>query len=559
MNPRFAPHATAVLAALLMLVACAGPAAAPLAQSPAPLVPVTSSVRPLSQGRPCTNSFVPHILDHTTRVSTKVVGLYESNGAGVAINDLDGDGDLDIVLANLGGPNTILWNEGGLVFRTQRLDDGDSRAVNIVDVDGDGRQDIVFTRRFTKPSYWHNTGASEDARFVKSELPDVNNPFYSMNWGDLNGDGYLDLVAGSYDTELQKQQGPIFSYQGGGVGVFVYTRLGQRFAVQRLANQADALAIALPDLNADGRPDILVGNDFNRPDYAWLRVGDEWTATQPFNSTTEDTMSLDVGDIDNDGRPEIFATDMKPYNKDVRTMAAWLPMMQKMTRPASSADPQVTENVLQVRGADGRFRNQAYERMVDATGWSWSSKFGDLDDDGFLDIYVVNGMIAEGLFSHLPGDELIEENRALRNDGRGVFTLAPEWGLGSTASGRGMSMADLDGDGDLDIIVNNLLSPAQLFENRLCGGSSLEVDLRWPGSKNPYAVGAQLALHTSAGTYYRDVRAASGYLSGDPARVHFGVPAGAATERLEIRWPDGAVSAVDTLAERTLVTVTRDS
>ncbi|MBC8076278.1 MAG: CRTAC1 family protein, partial [Chloroflexales bacterium] len=235
----------------------------------------------------------------------------------------------------------------------------------------------------------------------------------------------------------------------------------------------------------------------------------------------------------------------------------WLPMMKLMTHPTTSDDPQITENVLQVRGADGRFHNQAYSRFIDATGWSWSSKFGDLDNDGFLDLYVVNGMIAEGLFSHLPGNALVEENRALRNDGHGAFTLAPHWGLGSTASGRGMSMADLDNDGDLDVVVNNLQSPAQLFANQLCGGASLEVDLRWPGSKNRYAVGAQLALYTSTGTYYRDVRAASGYLSGDPARVHFGMPANAAFQRLEVRWPDGAVSNVAPITARTLATVTR--
>jgi hypothetical protein len=548
----------ALLAALLALAGCGGSPVMQPAQLGAAQARATSAARPLAPARPCTNTFVAHTLDHTTTSGEKVVPLFDSDGSGVAIGDLDGDGDEDIVLANLSGPNTILWNEGGLAFRTQRLPHGESRAASIVDVDGDGRLDIVFTRRFAKPTYWRNTGAEGDARFLQGDLPDVNNPFYSMNWSDLDGDGDLDLVAGSYDTELRKQEGPIFDQQGGGVGVFVYTREGQHFVARRLSEQADTLALALPDLNADGRQDILVGNDFTRPDYAWLRADDGWVATTPFEQTSENTMSLDVGDIDNDGRPEIFATDMKPYNKDVQTMANWLPLMSHMSPPASSADVQTTENVLQIRRSNGSFDNQAYERFVDATGWSWSSKFGDLNNDGFLDIYAVNGMIADGLFSHLPGDELVEENRALRNDGKGYFTLAPEWGLGSTSSGRGMSMADLDGDGDLDIVVNNLRSPAQLFENRLCGGASLEVDLRQPGSQNPYAIGARLALHTTAGTYYRDVRVASGYLSGDPARIHFGVPLGAAPVQLEVRWPDGATSSVETLATQTLLTVTRD-
>jgi enediyne biosynthesis protein E4 len=556
-NSRLTRSALVLLAVLLALAGCGGATVTQPMQSNALAAQATTSARAFAPAQSCTNTFIAHTLDHTTIAGEKVVPLFDSNGSGVAIGDLDADGDQDIVLANLREPNTILWNEGSLAFRTQRLPHGESRAASIVDVDGDGRLDIVFTRRAAKPTYWRNTGMEGDARFAQGDLPDVYNPFYTLNWADFDGDGDLDLVAGSYDTELLKQQGAIFNYHGGGVGVFVYTHEGERFSAQRLSNQADTLAIALPDLNADGRLDILAGNDFTRPDYAWLNAGDSWTSTEPFEDTAENTMSLDVGDIDNDGSPEIFATDMKPYDKDVRTMANWLPMMERMSHPTSSEDVQTTENVLHVRGGNSRFDNQAYERFADATGWSWSSKFGDLDNDGFLDIYTVNGMIADGLFSHLPGDELVEENRALRNDGKGSFALAPEWGLGSTASGRGMSMADLDDDGDLDIVVNNLQSPAQLFENRLCRGASLEVDLRQPSSKNPYAVGARLALHTSAGTYYRDVRAVSGYLSGDPTRIHFGVPAGAAPQRLEVRWPDGVVSSVDAPAIGTLVTVTR--
>jgi hypothetical protein len=91
----------------------------------------------------------------------------------------------------------------------------------------------------------------------------------------------------------------------------------------------------------------------------------------------------------------------------------------------------------------------------------------------------------------------------------------------------------------------------------LCGGENLEVDLAWPETHNTRAIGAQLALHTSAGTYYRDVRAMSGYLSGDPARIHFGFPASASLAELNIRWPDGAVSHIQPTAAHTLLTITR--
>ncbi len=508
----------------------------------------------------CTDAFISHSLDHTTDGGGKVIALFESNGAGVAINDLDNDDDLDIVLANLNDVNTILWNDSGLVFRTQRLDFGDSRAVSIVDVDGDGWQDIVFTRRFAKPTLLHNNGqppsADETGRFTAADLVGVNNPLYSMDWADLNGDGRLDLVAGSYDTEIRKQEGGIFDYRGGGVGVFVHERAEGGYTSERLADQADALTIALTDLNGDGRLDILVGNDFERPDYSFLRAVTGWVAAQPFDDMTTNTMSLDVGDVNNDGSAEIFATDMMPYQHNEATMAAWQPLMQKMTHPPEG-DPQGMTNVLQSRNTTGRFVDNAKVSPLAATGWSWSSKFGDLNNDGFLDVYIVNGMIADGILDHLPNDELVEENQALRNDGTGGFVPAPEWGLGSTASGRGMTMADLDSDGDLDIVVNNLRSPAQLFENDLCGGAGLEVDLRFPSTGNPNAISARVTLDTSVGILQRRVRANAGYLSGETSRLHFGLSANAVIERMVISWPDGRVSTLDKPLPNLLLTITR--
>ena len=107
-----------------------------------------------------------------------------------------------------------------------------------------------------------------------------------------------------------------------------------------------------------------------------------------------------------------------------------------------------------------------------------------------------------------------------------------------------MVMADLDGDGDLDIVVNNLQDPAQMFENQLCEGESLLVELSQPGSANTNAIGATLILRSEAGTYRRIVQATSGYLSGNTAQVHFGFPDGTVLESLQVIWPDGQTSQV---------------
>ena len=517
-------------------------------------VPVEVRATRLSAGTSCTGRFERHVLPHTTSNGNAPIRMFNSNGSGLGINDLDDDGDEDVVLANLAGANTILWNVGGLTFRKRSLPHGDSRAVNIVDVDGDGNQDILFSRHTMPPTLWRGLGGR---RFVEATLPGVEGKVYATNWADMDADGDLDLVAGAYDAGLEKDLGYNFMFTRSGGGLYLYQNRAGQFGYNKLAERAEALALALPDLDADGRPEIMVGNDFDVPDQTWRRSGDSWSQITPFRKTTHSTMSFDLGDIDNDGVQEVFASDMKPYDQDVRTLAQWRPMMAQMPHQPFKGDRQVMENVLQVRGDDGSYHNKAYDRRVDATGWSWSAKFGDLDRDGFLDLYVVNGMIANDLFHYLPAGELVEQNQALRNDGQAHFKPAPEWGLGSTASGRGMSMADMDSDGDLDIVVNNLGKPAELFENRLCGGPSLLVDLRQSASPNTRAVGASLRLHTSAGSYHRDVRVASGYLSGDPSRVHYGIPDGATLHSLEIRWPDGAVTTVGNVPGNHLLTVTR--
>lgn len=134
----------------------------------------------------------------------------------------------------------------------------------------------------------------------------------------------------------------------------------------------------------------------------------------------------------------------------------------------------------------------------------------------------------------------------------------PEWALNSTRSGRSMSMADLDdNDGDLDIVVNNLQSSAQLFENQLCTGSSLELDLFWPESGNSRALDAIIYLETGNGRQTRQVKASSGYLSGDPARIHFGFPQKTDLQSIYIQWPDGEITTINNLRANTLLSVTR--
>jgi len=504
---------------------------------------IETEIMPLDARLKCSETFVTHTLDHTTTSPRgDIVQQFEANGSGVAINDLDNDGDLDIVLANHADMNTILWNEGNLNFRTERLTHGDSRAVVIIDVDGDGWNDLFFTRTASAPSYWHNLG---DGQFEHEFLPNIAEPLYSVAWGDLDADGDLDFVGGTYDAALLDAFGQEFLLNSG-AGIYYYQNVDGVFQPRRIAYKAQTLALILVDINHDGRLDIVVGNDFAVPDYVWVRTDDDWEISNLFTTYSHSTMSYDFADLNNDGNSEIFSTDMKPYDDNPATIDAWRPVLGSLySEHTNPNNPQIMENVLLKQSPDNTYNNDADNIGIDASGWSWSGKFGDLDQDGFIDLYIVNGFIEFTIFSHLDNHELVEENLAFRNMDGMSFEPMPEWGLYSTSSGRGMSMADLDMDGDLDIVVNNLRAPAQLFENQLCSGRSLQVDLEWDAIHNYHQIGAELLLHTSAGTFYRYVKSASGYLSGDTTRIHFGFPSNADIQSLEIRWTDGQHSIIE--------------
>ena len=529
------------------------------AQPGGPSTSVEVESQPLAiDSRQCTGSFVTHPLPHVTRSDKERIGLYQGHGAGVALADLNEDGLIDIVLAGQHAPSNILWNLGELKFRSEPLDAEGSRAVNAVDGDGDGRLDLVFTHSGGAPSFWRAGGNPKQPDFTRIAKQDfINRQFpFVMAWGDLDDDGDLDMVGGSYDRELNSLGlGSLFAGSPVGGGVYLYTNEGGAFEAFLLFLPSEALAILLTDLDGDGRRDILSGNDFDPPDAVLLNKPEGWVDAFPFERISSNTMGFAEGDIDNDGNFEIIATDMKPYLEN----PVWQPNLEGYQPMQSDDGIQFLANSLQSRSGVFDFSERGDKAGVDATGWSWSVQFGDLDNDGDVDLYVVNGMFDPVIFANLPGNELIQENQALRNDDTGHFVPAPEWKLGATESGRGMSFADLDNDGDLDVVVNNLAKPSVLFENRLCVGNALEVTLHWEGFPNRRAIGAQLRLYTTQGILHRKMRLSSGYLSSLPARVHFGL--GQATssdlQQLEVIWPDGLISRIDQPPLGTLLQVRR--
>ena len=262
---------------------------------PVMAVETTVTSTPFALPSDCEDRFVTHSLPHTTTVPGGAeVRMFEANGSGAGINDLDNDGLMDIVLANHAGANTILWNSGGLEFEQATFGDGNTRAVTIIDLDADGWQDIVFSRVASAPNLWRNLGGRQ---FEQVLLPGISQPLYSINWADTDQDGDLDLVGGTYDAELLTLLGAEF-LDSHIAGVYAYENANATFYAERLADEAQALALLLSDIDGDGSPEILVGNDFAVPDYSWTRNEAGWQALWPFSNMSHSTMSFDSADLE---------------------------------------------------------------------------------------------------------------------------------------------------------------------------------------------------------------------------------------------------------------------
>ncbi|MEY3989046.1 MAG: hypothetical protein RI985_127 [Chloroflexota bacterium] len=534
----------------LILSACSSVAHAPAWDSPTVDTTITSNS--LSKPSVCTNTFRKIPLQHTVKLPEPVT-LFVSNGSGVATGDVNGDGLIDIVLANIAGDTTLALNQGALRFEEIGLSLPHTRAIQLVDVDGDGLIDISATHRNAGMSILKNMGGTPPTFQNIAHTIRTKNT-YSMLWHDFDGDGLLDVVTGSYDAEvLRGGSQSLFEHQHRGVFLHQQTIDGT-FVTTQLATEANALAITALDVDYDGHDDIVVGNDFDLRDAVWIHQNGTWVYHEPFVSTPHSTMSYDVGDVNRDGQPELFAADMNPYQTDVVTMASWLPVTSNMNQFHPADDPQLMENAMLQRQQNGRWSTIGRAVATTATGWSWSSRLNDFDNDGWLDLYVVNGMIAQELFPYLADHALVEENQALRFDGQ-RFVPMPQWQLNDTASGRGMATADFDNDGDIDVVINNLQSASVIYENQLCGGNSIQLDLRQTGT-NPFAVGAHIRVVTDAGTDWQSVMLGRGYLSGATTRIHVGLGE-RVIQAIDIRWPDGKTSRITAPAAHRIYTIER--
>jgi len=528
-----------------------------------------------------------------------------SAGGGVALGDASGDGLPEVFLTSAGGGSSYYLNQGGLRFEDATIEaglehDGWGTGAAFVDIDGDGDLDLSVSCYSTPNRLFLNQGSGSFEEASAAAGLDFVGASISTAFGDMDLDGDLDAYLltnrlNPFDTP----QGPVPTrggvpyvpdemieqydvlvrsdgivtmqaagqfdhlYRNGGDGTFV--DVSEEAGID---GNHFGLSATWWDPDADGWADIYVANDFFGPDRLWHNRGDGTfvdIARQALPHTPWFSMGSDAGDIDNDGWLDYFASDMAGTTHEKRHTA--LGEINDVRWFLDTPEPrQLMRNALFLNSGIGRFREVAWLAGVAASDWTWSTVFGDLDEDGWLDLYISNGMtrnffdsdLRRKAFNQLDPNNAVKEfwidqellnerNVAFRNHGDLRFTdEARSWGLDHLGVSFGAALDDLDGDGDLDIVTNDFEAEAGVYENRASEGHRVVVELRGSGG-NSHGVGAVVRLHSASGGRTRLITPVRGFMAGTSARAHFGLGADTRVNRLVIEWPGGHVQRFEDL------------
>lgn len=503
---------------------------------------------------------------------------FGSIATGVAVGDFDGDGLPDLYLVRRAGPNALYRNTGDLTFEnvTARAGVAGGEAWNngatFVDIDGDGDLDL-YTCYFDAPNALYvNQGDGTFTEEAAARGLAIHSNTVMAAFADADRDGDLDVYLATNRLDAQVREGePDYYLVNQGDGTFI-----DRTEEAGFSGNWQTFVGAWWDYNDDGWPDLYVANDFIGPDYLYRNNGDGTfsdVADQALPSTSYYSMGADFGDINRDGRLDFLVSDM--YPRDFRRFVLNHAELYDAQGDQMRRDrPQIMRNNLFLNVGQGRFTEIAWLAGVQATDWTWAVLFGDLDQDGWSDAYVTNGMFRDFMNSDAimrisrmrstrgnivwkRQPELREANLALRNTGNLRFVdEAGDWGLATTGITFGAALADLDRDGDLDVIASQYEDTPLLFRNDQASGNSLLVSLR-SDAPNSRAIGARVTarLPGDPRPVTRELALARGIASGQEPVVHLGLGQAERVSELVIRWPDGRVTRLRDVASNQWIAV----
>ena len=515
-----------------------------------------------------------HSSPHLDAKLNHIMPSVASMGAAVSVVDFDRDGQADFYVTNSGEgtKNALYRNMGDGTFQDVAAEvgladlnvpgTGVSMGAVWGDYDNDGFEDLLLYK-WGRPELFHNDGGKHFTRVTdQAGLPAWVNANTAI-WFDYDGDGKLDLFLGGYYPESvdlwhlknTKMMPESFEYAANGGRKYLFHNLGggkfeEVSAKLGINSRRWALAAVAADLRGTGYPDLMVANDYgvselylNDHGHGFHEVGKQ----AGIGYAPKSGMTAAVGDVLNQGQFGIYISNISEEGVLVQGNNLWMP---KAGAPTSEL----------------HYENMANSMGVELGGWSFGAQFGDLNNDGLLDLYVVNGNISldqsrtywydyskvaggnQAIISDaanwppLNGRSLsgYQHKHVWINDGAGQFReAAQQVGVEDVYDGRSIVLADFDNRGVLDAVVANQNGPLLLYKNTVDTGNHwIEFDLQGRQS-NRSAIGAQVTVYWNGQRQLQEVSGGSGFCAQNQHTLHFGIGKSAGIDRVEIRWPSG--------------------
>ncbi|MBK6777696.1 MAG: CRTAC1 family protein [Flavobacteriales bacterium] len=526
--------------------------------------------------------------------------MYMYNGGGVAAGDLDGDSLPDLVFISNRNGGAVYRNLGDFRFQDVTAKSGFglgatwATGVSMADVNADGHLDIhvcasgpaeraASTRRnllFINDGKGHFTEQAAERGLDRTGHSTM------AYFADLDGDVDLDCFIVGHRNDFQTIRQVIIDprflpvhdqsdrlYINDGTGHFT-----DRTVESGVASRRFGLAAAIGDVNGDGRNDIYVSNDFYSADQLLMNTGNDPKtgapvfrdeALQQLSHLSYYSMGVDIADYNNDGQRDIYVVDMTPsdHKLNKENMASMDPAQFRQL-VGNGFHRQYMVNTLHKNNGNGTWSEVGQMAGVDRTDWSWAPLFCDLDNDGWKDLFVTNGIvrdvtnrdfknevtrIAEEQGTNQAFRPILElapshttEKMVFRNKGDLTFEKAMEsWDYHQLTSSNGAATADLDRDGDLDLVTVDVNATVNVVRNhaRENGvGHYLQLVLKGD-SRDPSATGTSVTLYTKNGKQMSDLFPARGFQSSVEPIVHFGI-GDTPVDSAVVQWSDHSATTI---------------